>query len=569
MDGSDDLRMDSTLFRDIVLLGAVAFVITALSDRLRLPPLLGLLVAGFALGPAGFSVVQHPRSISLLAELGITLLLFTLGLEFSVQALWQSRRLALLGGALQLGVTTLFVFLLWLLWGKGSWADSLALGLIAALSSTAVGLRLLLEHGDIEAPHGRAAFSVLLFQDMAVAPILLFVQVVGRAQHAPLWQLLSSFGLLLGAGVAFFLALRMLIRLLKSLLHLSASREALVLMGLTLGIGSAVVSHSLGLSATLGAFVAGLLLSDFRERYRLMTTVEPFRDAFSSLFFLSIGLLVGPGFSSTLGASLGIAGILFAGKLASVVGLMRAFRYPLRTALLTGISLASVGEFAIAGLLIGTSHGLFASELMQLGSGTIAATMLLTALLYRFARRRPLPSTAARRAYRQHQEGHVVIIGYGITGQAIHAAVKLAGLPYVIVELNPFTAARLEEAGEPVVLGDCTDEHTLRSAGAERAAIIVVAISDTLLLPKAVGILRSLNPSAFLAVRTRFVAHIEPLYAAGASAVVAEEFEAALHLLALFLRHLAVPEERIAELQQRLRSQHYELFQQQLRDTPS
>jgi CPA2 family monovalent cation:H+ antiporter-2 len=558
--------MDSTLLRDLVVLGAVAFFITALSDRFRFPPLVGLLIAGVLLGPAGFSIVESSASIRLLAELGITLLLFTLGLEFSLHALWQTRKLSLLGGTLQIGATVLFASLLWLFWQRAPIPEALGVGLIVALSSTAVGLRLLLEHGDFEAPHGRAAFSVLLFQDAAVAPIFLLLQLLGELQQEGIWKLLRSFALLLSAAVVLFISLRLLIGLLAQVLRLSVSREALLFMGLTIGIGAALLSYVLGLSAALGAFIAGLLLSGLRERYRLMATVEPFRDAFSSLFFLSVGLLLTPAFFQEVSTICIVAGILFGGKLLIVFGLLRAFRYPARTALLTGLLLASVGEFAIVGFSLGASHGLFRPDLLQFGSGVVALTMLSSTVLYTILRkhRLALPSAALPEG---RTEGHVLIIGYGITGQTVHAAVKAAGLPYTIMELNPFTVARLEEAGEPVIHGDCTDEKSLRRAGADRAAIIVVAISDTLLLPKAVGILRLLNPSAFLAVRTRFIAHIEPLYAAGASVVVAEEFEATLHLLALLLRHLGVPEERIRALQEHFRAQHYELFQKQLLDT--
>lgn len=557
--------MDSTLLRDLVLLGAVAFFLTALADRFRFPPLIGLLTAGILLGPAGFSVIESSTSIQLLAELGITLLLFTLGLEFSLHTLWQTRRLSLLGGILQLGVTTLFTLLLWILWQKASIAEALGFGLVAALSSTAVGLRLLLEHGDFEAPHGRAAFSILLFQDAAVAPILLFLQLLGDIQQAGVWQILRSFALLLGTAVALFALLRLLIGLLTRVLRLSASREALLLMGLTIGIGAGLLSHSLGLSAALGAFIAGLLLSGLQERYRLIATVEPFRDAFSNLFFLSVGLLLTPAFFTQVAAVFAVASLLFGGKLLIVLGLMRALRYPLRSAFLTGLLLGSVGEFAVVGFLVGSSQGLFRAELLQIGSGVVAITMVLSAVLYSTLRKYRLPlSSTTLPAAPQSLERHVLIIGYGITGQAIHAAVKAAGLPYTILELNPFTVARLHEAGEPVIHGDCTDEGSLRRAGADRAAIIVVAISDSLLLPKAVSLLRMLNPSALLAVRTRFVAHIEPLYAAGASVVVAEEFEATLYLLALLLRHLGVPEERVAALQEQFRAQHYELFQKQL-----
>lgn len=557
--------MELTLLRELLLLAGVAFVLTALSDRFAIPPVLSLTLGGILLGPAGLGIVSPSEAVELIATLGIALLLFTVGLDFSSQHLWQLRRVALIGGLLHMGLSTLVGATLWFLWRWGSPAEALAVGLLASLSSTAVGLGFLLRRGELEAPHGRLAFTVLLAQDVAVAPVLVLVRLLGLlagGQTPSAWFLLRELVLILAAGTALFVLLRFAIRASIRLLRLTYAREAFVLLGLTVGIGAATLSASWGLSAALGAFAAGILFADFQERHRLMGVVAPFRDAFASLFFLSVGLLMEtlPPIKWLVPLTL----LLCGGKFVATLIPARLAGYPIRTAALSGILLASLGEFTIVGLGVGMQAGLFDAEVQHLLRAAFIGSILLTALLYLIAHRWIPPIPTKMPPKQETPAGHVLIVGYGVTGSTVHALLKTLGIPYAILELNPFTVARLQAAGEPVFLGDCTDETSLRHAGADRARAVVVAISDTRMVPHAIGLIRSLNAEAFIAARTRFVAYIEPLYAAGASVVVAEEWEASLYLLTLLLRHLQMPVGDIAALGERFRAEHYSLLQRQL-----
>ncbi len=556
--------MELAFLQELLLLVGVAFVLTAVSDRFRIPSVLSLILGGVLLSPAGLNVISPSAAVELVANIGVALLLFTVGLEFSFQRLWQLRRIALIGGLLQMGLSTLVGTALWFLWQRESFAEALAVGMLVSLSSTAVGLGFLLQRGEMEAPHGRLAFTILLAQDVAVAPLIVSVRLLGflaGGQTLSVWLFFRELILILAAGTVLFILLRFSIRASIRLLRLTSAREAFVLLGLTIGIGAALLSDSWGLSSALGAFVAGLLFADFQERHRLIGVITPFKDAFTSLFFLSVGLLLDvlPPVKWLIPLTL----LLFGGKFAATVIPARLAGYPIRTATLSGILLASLGEFTIVGLTVGLQTGLFDVETERLLRAAFIGSVLLVSLLYLTAHRW-MPSPPARITQQEGPRGHVLIIGYGITGSTVHALLKTAGIPYAILELNPFTVARLQAAGEPVYLGDCTDETSLRRAGADRARAIVVAISDTRMVPHAIGLIRSLNAEAFIAARTRFVAYIEPLYAAGASVVVAEELEASLYLLTLLLRHLQVPVEDIAALSERFRAEHYSLLQRQL-----
>ncbi len=557
--------MELPVLYNLLFLLGLAFVLTALSDQLGIPHTLTLAVGGLIVGPAGIGLVSSSDSVKLLADIGLILLLFTVGLEFSFRRLFYLRWIALWGGSLQMGLSTLIGCAIWFLWKQSSFIEALAIGLLCSMSSTAIGLGLLVKGGEIEAPHGRLAFSILLAQDIALPLVLVLIRLLGflSSQKSPsVSSLLFEVALIIGAGVLLFLLLRLLIHTLVRLLRLTTSREAFVLLGLTVGIGAALLSDSWNLSPALGAFLAGILFSDFQERYRLASVVEPFRDAFGSVFFFSVGLLIGT--LPPLGWLIALSMVLFGAKLIATMLPARLLGYALRPALLSAILLASLGEFTLVGLHVGSELELFSSETQELLRGAFIGSVLLTGLLYQGFRRRIPQRPPSDSPLSEVPTEHVLIIGYGVTGATVHAVIKDASFPYAILELNPFTVTRLQAAGEPAFLGDCTDEKSLRRAGADRARAIVVAISDTLLLLQAVGLLRSLNPTAFIAVRTRYVAHVEPLYTAGASLVVAEELEASLYLLKSLLRHLDIPVQNITALSERFRAQHYALFRQQL-----
>ncbi|MEN3026198.1 MAG: cation:proton antiporter [Chlorobiota bacterium] len=558
--------MEALFLRDFLLLLGLAFLLTAISERLGIPSVLGLLLCGLIVGPAGLGLITTPEAIQLVSDIGIVLLLFVLGLEFSFRRLWQLRRIALLGGILQMGLATLLGTALWLLWIRGSPVEAFGVGMIASMSSTAVGLWLLTKHDELSTPHGRLAFSILLAQDVAVAPLVLVLRLLSlltTQRVSTVGAILQDLLVLTAAAALLLISLKVVAHFLVRLLRLTKSREAFVLLGLTVGVGAAAISEQLGLSSALGAFLAGLFFSGFQERYRLISAVEPFRDALASLFFLSVGLLLSSLPPISIVVPLALA--LFAAKLLAVVVPARVLKYPLRTSLLTGVLLASVGEFSLLGLGVGAQMGLFSTSTQELFRSILLISVFATVILYQLLRQQRIGVSSPPPISDQTLSDHVLLIGYGVTGQTLHAVLKETGLPYAILELNPRTVERLRTAGEPVFLGDCTDETSLRQAGVQRARAVVVAISDTLLVPRAIGLIRSLNPTAFIAARTRYVAHIEPLYTAGASLVVAEEFEASLYLLGALLRHLGMPLERIASVCEHFRSEHYALFQKQLR----
>jgi CPA2 family monovalent cation:H+ antiporter-2 len=550
--------MPSAFLSQLALVLGVAFAIIALFERLRLPPALGLLIAGVVLGPSTLGALSDPEGIRLLGELGVILLLFAIGLEFSPKELWLLRYPALLGGSLQILSTIGLAALIWHGVADASVPAALSAGFIVCLSSTALGLQLLSKQGELSTVHGRAALGVLLFQDLAIGPLILAMETLRSNTHSSnAAAFLVHFGAVLTGAVLLFLLVRWGVPLLLRGLRLPISRELVVLLALSLGIGSAVLSEHLNIPTGLGALLAGLALSGIRERYHLTFAIEPFRDAFAAVFFLAVGLSLSASLWQMWASVVLLAVAIVLGKALLVTVLFVLLRYPLRTALLTAVLLSNIGEFSFVLVSIGSRTELLSAATTQQLLEALVLSMVLTPVLYSIAERFA-PSASPTAA--ELPASDVLVIGYGVSGQNVCEVLRSVGISFAVMELNPRTVAELRARGERVIQGDCTDERALRRAGADQARVIVLAISDTLRLPQAVAVARTVAPEAFIIVRTRFVAQIEPLYDAGASAVVAEEFEASLHIIAILMRQLGMPEESIAEVQERFRSEHYQRF---------
>ncbi len=549
------------LEQSALVLGA-AVVVLVISGRLRLPSVVGLLVTGMAIGPSALGWMGQ-EEVEVLAEIGVVLLLFTIGLEQSLGKLRELLRPFLLGGAIQTVGTILAVTGLSRLLGLPL-PEAIFLGFLASLSSTAIVLRLYDERRETGTPHGRLVLAILLFQDFMVVPMLALTPLLAGAGEVSAADFAVRFGGASAAVAAIFAAALFLVPRLLRLAAGARVREVFVLAALGLCLGFSWVTHHLGLSPALGAFLAGILLSESDYSHQIVADVVPFRDVLASVFFVSVGMLVNLQVVATrplevlswAGAGVGLKAVLIA------VAVL-ALGYPARVVALVTLGLAQIGEFAFVLLDLGRRSGLVDGQRFQVLLAGIALTMLVAPLLIRLA-----PWVAARwpamgSGDAEAGEGlssHVVIAGLGTNGTLLVRVLKDAGIPHLLVEIDPQRARRARREGLPVVFGDISRREILESAHIHSACTLVLAISDSAAAERAIRVARELRPQLHVVVRTRSMRDIEALREAGADEVVAEEFESAIEVFTHVLEAFHVPRNVIRAQTRVLRGEGYEML---------
>ncbi|MBZ4647753.1 MAG: sodium/hydrogen exchanger [Desulfomicrobiaceae bacterium] len=531
--------------------------------RLRVPPVVAMLAAGMLAGPHGLGWIADTHEVELFAELGIILLLFVIGLELSLDEVRRFARLIFVGGTVYVLLCVLGVFTP--LWGASvPWNTALLAGFLVALSSTAIVLKGLGDCAQMSAPHGRIVVGILLFQDIAVAPMMLAIPILAGIVGDPGQALLGVGVKTLAVGGLVLVGGRFVVRWLLVRVAAARSRELLLLSVLALCLGIAWATGYLGLSLSLGAFLAGLVVSDSEVSHSVVDAIVPFRDVFTSVFFMSVGMLFDTRvFVSSWALILGLLGALLVLKVAAgcVAGL--CLRYPLRTALLAGLALFQIGEFSFVLAGVGMQHGLLGVTEFQIFLSvailSMAITPTLIAWLPRLGARLTDSSGAASSSSgpKSKLRDHLVIAGYGIGGRYVAQVAQESGIPYVVLEMNPETVRRERAKGVPIAFGDITQPAVLSHWNIEEARAMAILVSDPAAVQRAVMVARQLHPGIHLVVRTRYVAEIEPLLAAGAQDVVVEEYESAIEVLVRVLAAYMVPLDDIARLERRFRAQGY------------
>jgi CPA2 family monovalent cation:H+ antiporter-2 len=549
------------LLRELVVLLGIGLVVAVLLARLKLPVIAGLLLAGALAGPYGLGLVASSDSVTTLAEVGVILLLFTIGLELSLAKLARIGGTAGLGGLLQVLATTAIVLGIVVAMGQ-SWQRGLVFGFMVALSSTAIVLRGLQDRGEVDAPHGRLIVGTLLLQDLCVVPMIMLVPLLGDGPSASgremAWAVGKAFLMVAGTVVV----ARLLLPHLLGRVARTRSRELFLLAMVVLCLGIAWLFQEAGLSLALGAFLAGVLLADSEFAHRALAGVLPMRDLFTSIFFLSLGMLFDgravlehPGWVAML-----FLALLFGkGLVATLAGM--AMRFPARAALLAGAGLAQFSEFSF--VLAGEAgrNGLLLPKEAQLLLAAGVLTMFVTPFSLRFFPRlaagaallRPLERLLGARGIAEpapeHQglRDHVVVVGHGVAGRMLTEALAHAGVPYLIVELNADTVREAREAGEPAYYGDITSQETLVHAHLQQARALVLSINDPEAARRALDVARAAAPGTPVFVRTRYLADTGELVGLGAADVVHEELEAGLELLARVLRLLGAGSNQLVE----------------------
>ncbi len=561
---------DLSLLRELVLIVLVAIPVVLVTTRLRVPAVVGFLLTGMLIGPHSLGLIAEQEVVARVAELGAVLLLFTVGLELSLSRILKLGREVLVGGALQLTVTAGLVAGLVLALGNPP-RTAVLMGALLALSSTAVVLKLYSERQDLDSPHGRVVVAILLFQDLAVVPLMLVLPILagtapGTAEAAR--ELLTSLlvvAVLVGGG-------RVAVPRLLGRLAKMPSRELFTLTIVALGLGAAYVTAQFGLSLALGAFLAGLVISESDYGLQALADVLPFRDTFSGIFFISVGMLLDvPAVAQEPLRVLGATAATMLVKVLVVAAVVVAVGYSLRAGVIAGMGLAQVGEFSFVLASAGLAAGILTEANYQGFLAAAVLSMLLAPAL--IAAAEPVADRVATRFGRQELDAttreqqavaaladHVIIVGFGLNGRNLAKALRGARIPYVILEENARTVRRAREEGEPMYFGDGTRSEVLHHVGIGAARAIVYVIASAASTRRGVAMARALNPRIHIVVRTRYVAQIEDLQHLGASEVVPEEFETSLEIFSRVLRKFGVPSSQIRAEVEAVRQDHYDMF---------
>jgi monovalent cation:H+ antiporter-2, CPA2 family len=553
---------------EVVALIAAAALIAYLSQRIGLVPIVGFLIAGVAIGPNGLGLVRDRELVDAAAEVGIILLLFTIGLEFSLEKLARIQRLIFLGGGLQVGLTVGIMTALLTAFGVG-WRAAVFTGCLAALSSTAIVLKLLQDRREMNTDEGQVAVGILLFQDLAVVAMVLLVpllggQAAGTGEIA--WALVKAAGIV--AGVL-LVARRVMPRILEGVAR-ACSAEIFLLSVIAICFGTAWLSSIAGVSVSLGAFLAGLVVSESRFRHYALSEILPLRILFSAVFFVSVGMLLDLSF--LVRQPLLVAGVVaavLAVKTLATAASVRVLGLSAAASVSTGLLLAQVGEFSFVLERTGREMGLFPAGMAERGGQAfIAATVVLMAVTpflaqagarlqragARMAQARKEAPVPVREDGAEAAAGHVVIAGYGDGARRLVRALRDAGVPQVILTLSPDGAREAELAGFRVIRGDYTRAHTLELADIEQARVVVVADDEPEMAERAVAAVKLANPELRVFVRARDASHLRALAEAGAEKVVLEEVESAARLVVHALGASGVAPERIEEAVEALRA---------------
>ena len=565
--------MELYLLNDVVIVLTLAIVVVFFCHVLRLPSLVGFLLTGIIAGPHGAGLVHAPGEVEMLAEIGVVLLLFSIGIEISLERLMQIRKAVLAGGPLQVALTGLLGGAIAFPFLKGM-GPAAFIGCFAALSSTAVVLKLLQERAEVDSPYGRFALGVLIFQDLSIVPMLLLVPLMS-GQSA---NIVQSLLILAAKGIAvwglMWIAAKWIVPALFYRIASTRNQTVFLLFVIVMCFSIALFTSAIGLKLALGAFLAGILIANTEYSHQALGNILPFKEVFLSFFFISIGMLLDFGFLVShpllvLGASLGVmaAKAVIAGGIAYLLG------FSLRTAILGGLAICQIGEFSFILASLGFDEGLIGSTTYQLllavSIFSMAATPFLMALGPRFAERvLQLPAAkkiALRRSQAEsgaspHLEDHLVIIGFGVNGRNVARSAEFANIPYAAIEMNPETVRMEKKQGRPMVYGDAAQEAVLEHAHAGKARIVVIAINDPSATRKITSAVRRLNPAAHLIVRSRFVQEIPSLQALGANEVIPEEFETSVEIFTRVLSKYLVPRQDIDKLVNEIRSANYAML---------
>jgi CPA2 family monovalent cation:H+ antiporter-2 len=566
------------LFADLLIILMVSVPVAFACLRLKLPLLVGLMLTGIVIGPYGLGLIKELEAIEILAEIGVMLLLFTIGLEFSLHRLREMKRLVLVGGGLQVGLTILAVSVVAVLFGR-ELNQAVFFGFLVALSSTAIVLKSYAERKEVDAPHGRAGVGILLFQDISIVLMMLLVPVLGGKDAASFGAVAAKLGgSLLGLIVIVAAAWFLIPVMLKQIVRLK-SPEVLLLLVVLLCLGISFVTAQFGLSLALGAFIAGMVLAESDFSHQVTADILPFRDVFNSIFFVSIGMLLSlSALVENLSTVFLWVVLLVIGKALIVWAAIQLLGFPQRVAVMTALGLAQIGEFSFVLAKAGRLVDLLPDSDYQSFLAASIISMIITPFMIAGAPRfgyfvqrfvpdkRSVPDLETEAEEDLHitstggLNNHVIIVGYGLNGRNLARVLRAVTVSYTILDLNAETVREAKEKGEKINFGDATRREVLHHAAIEKANALVLAMSDPHAVRRTVKQARELNDKIYIVVRTRYTSEITELLKFGADEVIPEEFETSIEIFSRVLLRYGVDRHTIETQIERVRRQGYEML---------
>jgi CPA2 family monovalent cation:H+ antiporter-2 len=567
--------MELGVLKDIVIIFALSTFVNFIFTRIKVPAIIGYLITGVIAGPHLLALINSPENVEVMAEIGVILLMFTIGLEFSLNHLLNIRRIVFLGGFMQLLLTAGATLLMARVYQFG-WAESVFVGFLTALSSTAVVLKLLQERSELTTQYGKTTVGILIFQDIILIPLLLFTPILGGATadigNELLMLLLKTTGII----IFIYIGNRWLMPRLLHLIAMTHSQELFLMSILLFCLAVAMLTHELGMSLAFGAFLAGLMISDSEYSHSAFGNLIPFKDVFTSFFFVSIGMLLDLGFVYD-NPWLVITTVLLVIVLKTIIAGFTAFSlgHTFFGTVVIGLSLAQVGEFSFILARLGLTNKIITPYHYQLFLSVAITSMALSPLLMQVSRplanlilKLPLPQSLVDGLFPLKQveipeiKSHIVLIGKDSRAINLAAMIKKMELPFTSIIFDPDRARKQIENGNLAVFGDATNEPVLRQAYVHTAEMVIVSVGDLIKAMSIVEHVRRMNRHAYIIVRTRHVTDIEELYRIGATQVIPEEFETAIDFFERILGKYLIPRMETERAIARIREDNYGIFRE-------
>lgn len=570
--------MEIPVLTEVVTIFGLSILVILVCNFLKIPSIVGFLITGVISGPHGLGLVSDLHQVEMLAEIGVILLLFTIGIEFSFKNLMLIRNSVLIGGSVMVLLTILLACLGGILAGKPV-NQSVFIGFLLALSSSAIVLKLLQEGSNVESPHGRTTLAILIFQDIIVVPFMLLVPILSGDGGSNMWMQLGV--LLFKAVVVITAVIYGSTKLMPRLLYHVAktrSNELFLLTTIVVCFAVAGLTSMAGLSLALGAFLAGLIISESEYSHQALGNIMPFRDVFTSFFFVSIGMLFNLSFLWEHIGEIFIVTILVIGVKTAVGGFAaNVLGFPMRTAIITGLFISQVGEFSFVLAKVGLDNGLIQEYFYQFFLAVSILTMLSTPFIMRIApaiaeqlSKLPLPARivkglpgvykAVQKKEQKILNDHLVIIGYGVNGQNVAKAARAANIPYAIIEMSTEGYSKAKKSGEPAFYGDAMHQNILKHASIHKARVVVIALSDPAATKRVISNIRSLTMGTCVIVRNKYMKEADELVRLGADEVISEEFETSIEIFTRVLNKYLVPHDEIETFVKEIRTDNYEMF---------
>ncbi len=568
--------MEFEVLKDIVIIFALSTVVNFLFTKIRIPTIIGYLLTGIVAGPHLLGIIHAPHEIDLMAEIGVVILLFTIGMEFSLNHLLRIRHIVFLGGFLQLTLTMLLTMVM-AHYYELNWMPALFIGFMTALSSTAVVMKILQERSEITSNYGRTVLGIMIFQDIVLIPLMLFTPLLNNGQADYSGQLIQlGLKTLLIIGFV-YVGNRWLMPKILHLIAMTKNQELFLMSILLICLSVALLTSEMGMSLAFGAFLAGLMISESEYSHNAFGNLIPFRDTFTSFFFVSIGMLLDltfvidnfPVVIFTVIAVI-IIKMIMAGVTAFLLG------HTFKGTVLVAVALSQVGEFSFILAKLGIDNKVIDNYVYQLFLAVAIITMSLSPFMITIGGRLadlllklPIPKWMVNGLFPLKQieipslNNHLVLIGKDSRALNLSVMSKWMKIPYVSIVFDPAIVRKKQEKGEIVIYGDAINEPILNKAHVDSARVIVISVGNLIVSMALVEKIRTLNKHAVIMVRTKHIEDIEELYRLGANQVIPEEFETAIELFDRVMTNFLLPREKIESAIARIRKDNYGIFREQ------